>query len=117
MNYVEATRKQVEPLLRATFPEYRGRKIKVRPSENVTLSNLNWDSGCRSQYRTCTLAGDYIGGADKYAAQAPWANQAEGKQLPIPQGSVVVELVWSGQRQYVYIHMHPQDMPKLLTAA
>ena len=113
-------RRDVAAIVAATFPEYKGRTFRIEPRLNVTLSNLNWGGGggSRSQYRTCTLQGQALGGADKYNAQAPWANKAEGAYIPIPTGAVIVEhSIFCGKDTGLRIYVNPHDMPKLLPGA
>lgn len=94
MNHHEVTGWQkdasIAAIVRATFPEYKRKKVYVYSRDSVTLTDLNWSGGTRSEYRTCTLAGEAIGSTEKYAQLAPWNNFAEGKTIPIPPGFVVV---------------------------
>ena len=119
MTTTNVKRKDVAQIVAATFPDYKGRKFRIEPRTTWTLSNLNWDGGTRSQYRTCTLDGSRsLGRADRYNAMAPWANDAEGKVMPVPQGAIIVEHVMHcGRDEGLYIYVNPQDMPKLLEAA
>ncbi len=113
---ISVTRKDVPAIVNNTFPDYRGRKIKIRPADKVTLHDLNWSGGSRSQYRTCTIAGYAIGSADRYNMAAPWAHQAEGASVPIPQGVVVVRhSIFCGKDTGLTIYVNPADMPKLIT--
>jgi hypothetical protein len=118
MDSIAVKRADVAQVVSATFPEYRGRKIKVQAAADVMLHDLNWSGGSRSQYRTCTLEGRYIGGADKANARAPWDNQgAEGARVPIPAGAVVVRhSMFCGKDTGLTIYVNPADMPKLLPA-
>jgi hypothetical protein len=114
---LKVTRAQVAPLVRGTFPNYQGRKFRVEAAEAVTLADLNWSGGTRSQYRACTLTGEPTGGADRYNAMAPWANPAEGQRLPVPAGFAVVEHTqFCGKDLGLRIYLNPVDMPKLLEA-
>jgi hypothetical protein len=115
---IKATRAQVERLVRATFPAYRGRKFRVYAAAHVTLHDLNWSGGSRSQYRTCTLAGEPIGSADKHNQVAPWNQTAEGQTVPVPQGAVCVRhSMFCGKDMGLSFYVNPADMPRLLTAA
>ena len=116
---ITAKRRDVAAIVAATFPEYAGRKFRVEPRTTWTLSNLNWDGGTRSQYRTCTVDGaQSLGRADRYNAQPPWANDAEGKVMPVPVGAVIVEhAMFCGKDAGLYIYVNPADMPKLLPHA
>lgn len=102
-------------IVKATFPAYRKRKVYLRASETVTLSDLNWSGGTRSEYRTCTLDGKPVNDSLKYSMLAPWDNPAEGKTLPIPQGFVCVRGGhFCGKELPLSIMVNPADMPKYL---
>jgi len=112
---IHVTEEQVRPVVRATFPDYRGKKFQVVAAESVTLHDLNWSGGSRSSYRACTLTGAPLGGADKYQMMAPWDNPAERQTLPILPGACVVEhCIFCGQDMGLRIYVHPADMAPLL---
>lgn len=114
INWLTVSRKDVAQIVAATFPDYRGRKIKVGASADVTLHDLNWSGGTRSQYRTCTVAGQPTGSADRYNHMAPW-EKAEGATLPIPAGFVCVEhTFFCGKDSGLRIYVNPADMPKMI---
>lgn len=114
---INVKRKDIAKIVAATFPDYKGRKFKIEARSQVTLTDLNWSGGSRSQYRTCTLGGNYIGGADKYNAQAPWAHQAENATVPIPPGAVVVRhTLFCGKDLGLTVYVNPADMPRLIPA-
>lgn len=110
---------QVRPLVAATFPQYKGRKIVVEPATEVCLYDLNWSGGSRNQYHACDLTGAPLGSMDRWNATAPWVwvNAAEGKSIPLPPGAVVVRsTIFSGTDCGLTIYVNPADMPKLLPA-
>lgn len=112
---MKVSKKQIAPLLAATFPEYQGRKFFVQAAERVTLWDLNWCEGSRTQYRTATTGGDTINNKDTFNHVAPWANIAEGKDMPVPQGAIVASnRISQGRECGVTFYIHPSDMPKLL---
>jgi hypothetical protein len=112
---IAVTRKEVAAIVLGSFPEYRGRKLRICPSEKVTLTQLNWEGGSRSQYRAVTLEGFPIGNTDEYNQVAPWNNPAEGKTFAIPQGVVIVEhVMFCGKDLGLRIWTNPQDMPKFI---
>jgi hypothetical protein len=115
-NSVELSPKDVAQIIRATFPAYRKRKVWVRATESVTLLDLNWSGGTRSEYRACTLDGKALGNTDKYNAMAPWdARQIEGVSLPIMPGACVVRGGhFCGKESVLTIYVHPSDMPRYL---
>lgn len=122
MAYVEpikVTRADVARIVDATFPDYRGRKIRVRPATHESLQDLNWSGGSRSQYRACTLDGRTLGTGDAYNALAPWDNrQVEGQSVPVPPGAVMVRhTIFCGKDTGLTITCNPADMPRLLAKA
>jgi hypothetical protein len=116
---IKVTRQQVEPLVRATFPDYRGRKLRVEARTSVSLQDLNWSGGSRTQYRACTLDGQPTGNSNKYHAMAPWdSRQVEGQSLPVPSGFAVVRhTIFCGKDLGLTVTINPADMPRLLPAA
>jgi hypothetical protein len=118
LNAIPVQRKDVAAIVRATFPGYKGRKIRIVVQDSVTLIDLNWSGGTRCQYRACTLAGEPLGNTDRFAAMAPWVNPAEGITLPIAPGACVVEhSIFLGKDAGLRIYIHPSDRPALLPTA
>lgn len=114
---VQVSKKDVLPIVRASFPEWNGRKIRVKASESVRLHDLNWSGGTRSQYRACTINGASIEAKRDLNAPAPWDNQYEGAKCDIPQGIAIVEhSFFCGKDSGLRIHVNPLDMPKFLPA-
>jgi hypothetical protein len=60
-NWTNVKRQDVAAIVNATFGDYRGRKIRVGAAEKVSICDLNWSGGTRSQYRACTLTGQRLG--------------------------------------------------------
>jgi len=117
MPTIYVTGDKVADIVRATFPDYTAKKFAIQASETITLHDLNWSGGTRSQYRTCTLDGQPTGSADKFNAMAPWDNPAEGQTLPIPAGFAVVRsCMFCGKDLGLTITVNPADMPKYITA-
>ncbi len=114
---IKVTRKEVDVLARATFPEYKGRKFSVIAAEQVTLHDVNWGGGSRNQYRAVTLEGQPLGSTDRFSQMWPGSHAAEGMTLPIPQGAVVVEhCIFCGKDLGLRFYINPADMPKYLPA-
>jgi len=115
-NSLEVPTKDVAQIIKATFPSYRKRKVHIRACETVSLQDLNWSGGTRSEYRACTLDGKSLGGLDRFNAMAPWdSRQIEGVSLPLMAGAVVVRGGhFCGKESTITIHVHPADMPKYL---
>lgn len=104
-------------IVRATFPNYRRKRVWVRAAESITLSGLNWDGGSRDEYRACSIDGKQGSGVTTgiLSTPAPWNNQFEGKSVPIPQGYVIVRGgTFCGKDATLCLHVNPSDMPRYL---
>lgn len=42
--------KQASPIVKATFPEYKGRKFKLVFTDTVWFHDTNWGGGSRNKY-------------------------------------------------------------------
>ena len=113
-NAIKVRRGDVEAIVSAAFPSYRGRKFRVQPAESVTLGDTFWDGGSRSQYTAVRLADGLASAAN---VGQPWSG-VEGKSVPVPPGVVIVEhSIFCGKDCGLRIYVHPVDMPRLLPAA
>ena len=100
----------VAAIMRATFPNYRRKTVWLNPRGAVTLCDLNWSGGTRSEYRACTLGGSCLGGSGKYNAMAPWDNYAEGKTIEIPPGRCMVRAgFFCGKPSHATIYYNGSD--------
>jgi hypothetical protein len=107
--------KDVQNIIRATFPNYAGKKVSVQGAEEVMITDLNWTGGSRTRYAACTLDGQPTGNADAGNAAPPFRNPVEGKTVPIPQGfALVAHVMFCGKDLGLRIHVNPADMPKYL---
>ena len=111
---MKVSKKDIAPLLAASFPQYSGRRFFVEAAERVTLYDLNWCEGSRNAYRALTIEGKAIGNGQAFNAAAPWNNHAEGKTLDIPQGAIVACQSNRGQHESITFYINPADMPKLI---
>ena len=117
MQEIRVKRADVAQVVQATFPEYRGRKIRVVPATKVHIHGLNWDGGSRNRYRGCTLSGESTGSLDKYNRCAPWSNPAEGQTVELVPGVALVKhSIFCGHDTGLRIYVHPDSIPRLLAA-
>jgi len=117
MSYLQIATKEVKHLVKATFPNYKRHKVVITASETVTFHDVNWSGGSKSEYRACTIDGKPMETKVNMGGPAPWNNPFEGKTVSIPPGFVVVQGGhFCGKTSMLYIHVHPENMPKLLTA-
>ena len=112
---LEFKTKDLKPLIKATFPKYRKRKVYVRASTKIMFYDLNWSGGTKSEYRACTIAGKPIQSNVNMGLPAPWNNPYEGLEIDIPLGAVIAEGgYFCGKERVITFHVHPDNMPKVL---
>lgn len=110
---IKVKKADVAALLDKTFPNYRGRKLKVAVASTVTLHNVNWGGGTRSQYKAVSLDATKSG---TYEAPAPWAHTHEGLKVAIPQGvAIACHRIFCGVDTGITFYVRPDDMPTLIT--
>lgn len=114
---IEAATKDVREIVKATFPDYKRKKVIIQASETVTFFDLNWSGGTKSEYRACTVEGRPLPSNYNMGGPAPWNNPFEGMTVNLPPGAVIVKGgYFCGKVSLLYIHVHPSNMPKLLTS-
>ena len=105
---------------------YRRKKVCVYASESVTLHDLNWSGGTRSQYHALKLSNlenyqeisDIVRSRTFLNEPAPWNNAYEGAEVPLAPGLAIVRTgTFCGKESLMAIYVHPADMPKLLPAS
>ena len=95
--------KAVREILKATFPDYKGRKFFMDDSGKVQFYDTNWGGGTRNYYTAIDLRGGKVQPMTDFA---PWANPAEGKTVEIPEGFAVVRRAYfQGVEVGVTIHV------------
>lgn len=55
--HLEASDPSVKAIIRASFPEYRGKKIKAIIADSVSFTGTQWDEGCKTDYAIVRLNG------------------------------------------------------------
>lgn len=114
-NVHEVSTAASKPLWGKAFPLYRGRNVKVWIRDSVTLSNLTWDEGSKSEY--VILRADGKQADMRFASRfAPWSNPWEGRVVELSSEIIVIEFWRMGLSKGINIHAHPSLMPKLLPA-
>lgn len=100
------TRKQAEKIIKASFPEYKGRKIQLELTDKVTFSDTNWGGGSRNRY--AAIAHD--GRTDRldFSGIAPWRNPIEGRTIDLPPGVLIVEhTIFCGKDCGLRLYLNP----------
>lgn len=107
----------VKEIAKATFPEWKGRKVRVQCHEQVTFRDVNWSGGTKSTYAACSLADPTANISLEYMGKpAPWNNPWEGRSAPIPEGVVVVEhSYFCGKDMGLILHVNPNNLQPWLT--
>ena len=106
--------KDVKDIIKATFPDYRKRNVFISTGD-VTLHDLNWSGGTRSEYRACSLDGKSIDSKYNMSTPAPWNNQFEGLKIDVPENvAIVAGGYFCGKTRTLTITVHPNNMPKLI---
>lgn len=116
-NTIKLTGKQVSaalPLVRAAFPEYKGRRVRVEVSRKDIDMSSYWDEGRRSYFAGVELSTGRV----LFVPENGGLGQARAiKHSPVP-GVAVIEKVRDGGQETIYIWLHPADTGcKLLAAA
>jgi len=92
-------------LVEKAFPDYKGKKFLVQPTETVSFHNLNWSGGTKNTYKALALSAKA-----KACSLAPWANPLEGQTKLLPKGCVVVKRTWTyGEEANITVFVHPED--------
>jgi hypothetical protein len=106
------TRKQAAKIIAATFPNYKGRKIRLEHVAKVTFSDTNWCEGSRSQYAAMATNGQSE--VLNMKGVAPWNNPIEGKTFPLPPGYLIVEhTIFCGKDCGLTVYMNPDSAGEL----
>ena len=108
---IKITRKQAKPVLKVSFPEYNGRKVKVSFTDKVYVYDLNWSGGTRNEYKILS-----VNGIDSVPSPAPWDNPFEGTTISMTSDMMVVKHAYfCGHDLGITIYAHPSYAPKWLT--
>lgn len=111
---IKVRKAEVKEIIKATFPNYRGRKFVVEFAERVTFHNLNWSGGTRNVYKGIASNGKTVA----MAVQAPWAEPREGATIDVPVDVLVVKHTeYCGTDLGITIYAHPSNASKWLEEA
>ena len=114
MEAIKLTKAQAHPIVKETFPDYRGRKFTLKFQERVTFYDTNWGGGTRNKY--AFIRSDGVTAV--FNAPAPWINPVEGQTMELPQDVMIVEhSIFCGKDCGITIYAHPSHLPKWLPSA
>lgn len=115
MDAIKLNTAQARPIVKATFPDYRGRKFSLEFTDRVCFYNVNWSGGSKNEYRLVNIdgrVGSLIG-----VNAAPWDNPVEGQTMDLmPDVLVVKHVYFCGKDLGITIYAHYSLAPKFLTA-
>jgi len=104
---------QVKDIVKATFPEYKGRTFRVEFTARVSFYDTNWGGGTRNSY--AAIKSD--GRTARLSVSAPWLNVVEGKVVDLPADVLIVKhTILCGKDLGITIYANPVHLPKWLTA-
>jgi hypothetical protein len=105
---------QAWPIVKATFPNYKGRTFHIEFTNKVTFFDTNWGGGSRNSYAAVRSDGKTA----KLGVPAPWINPVEGKSIELPEDVLVVEhSIFCGKDCGITIYANTCHLPKWLSAA
>lgn len=104
---------QYGKIVKATFPEYHGRSVKIEFAERVTFYDTNWSGGSCNKY--AAVASD--GKTARLNVPAPWVNPIEGQTFDMPEDALLIEhSYFCGKDCGITIYAHPCHLPKWIEA-
>jgi len=112
METLQLRKADVKEILARTFPDYHGRKFRLRFSDHVILSDLNWSGGSRNEYAFVRIDGA-VKSLD-FSTIAPWNHNAEGQRIDLPPHVLCVKHQdFCGKDLGVVIIVNPNDIDAL----
>lgn len=102
----------VKAILAASFPDYKGTRIRAILTDSIVLSGTNWDEGSKTDYVFVRLNGMQA----VPIPDAPYmhASPVHETPIPIPPGVVAVAHHRIGLWDYIAIHANGSDVQPLL---
>lgn len=107
-------RKEVDGIIKATFPDYKGRKVYVQCDYIPKSLDSYWNEGHRDYFSFYNMAD---GRTYLVHSNHPGFEPNQPRNLSsLPLGVLLVRRTYSGCNQYVTIFCNPEDMPKQITS-
>lgn len=105
---VSRSDKAIKAILAATYPEWKGRRVRVVVATNYRLENY-WDGGSRCYVKAYAIA---TGAAAEpvAATSTPWKSEAHAV-IEVPQGVLLVEhQIFMGKDAGITIYVNPSNV-------
>lgn len=109
MKEIHVRKEDVAAIVAATFPDYNGKKFKIKAVDKVTFNRINWTNGARDEYVACSFNKD-----TQTANYLPWSSTqyVEGNtQNLYPEIAIVMHTRSGSQDLGLTIYMHPDNIP------
>ena len=104
--------KTIRKIVKATYPEWKGRKIKLHVIDHYSMANY-WDGGSRDYAKAYHLESGFVA-EPSYASTNPMRESAH-LTINIPEGVVIVEhSIFMGKDVGITIHVNPANVTRLL---
>lgn len=111
---VSKAQKGIKEIIKACYPEWKGRKVAVQVATTYAMSNF-WDGGSRNYVKAYDLAASKVAEAAPTTAN-PFRGQAHAT-VEIPDGVAMVEhSISCGVDCGITIYVNPANMPSMLPA-
>ena len=113
---IKLSAKDVPSMLRAAFPNYHGRKWYADVTTKVCLGDTQWGGGSRNQYMAVNLETGQMSPPLR-SAIGTWPDMKE-PMVELHPGVVIVEhSIFMGKDTGITIHVHPENVQRMLPAA
>ncbi len=106
----------IRRIVDATFPDYRGRKITVRPSTSPIDTRSFWEGGSRSYFAALGLGSTRVLHVPQNGTAFD-GGPIRPDGVAVPVGFAIVEhRIFCGKDVGISIHVHPDSVGPLLPA-
>ena len=110
---VDGRHREVIDLGKRAFPEYKGRKFSVSVVQGPLNCASYWSEGSRDYFRFVRLADGEV--SAEVPAQSAFDRPIGGiDRVELPAGFVCVEHSFRGNRQWITVHVHPDNFVQAL---
>ena len=116
---IQVSRKDrgIDTIIRKTFPNYSGRRIKISPQRYPLDTTSYWSGGSRSYYAAIDLKTLNVLNVPQNGTPFDGVPIAPNG-VTIPLNFAIVEHRYSGANpQTIIIHVNPGELPKLIKEA
>ena len=111
---VSRSDESIRAILHATYPDYRGRKVRVCVTTDPVDVRSYWQDGSRDYFVMLDLRHMVVLIVPQNGTPFDGGPiRPEGVDIP-PGYAIVEHSIWCGKDMGIRIHVHPQTMPRFL---